>query len=90
ETAKALLPILAPLAKTHLCLVVTVKDPKTGALALSDDIFESTAAQLLEEERETAAYYIRQAGVRTLDAEPQDLAVALVNYYLDVKATAQL
>lgn len=90
EAAKALLPALAPLAKTHLCLVVTVKDPRTGALARSEDLFEATAAQLLEEERETVAYYLRQAGVRTLDAEPQDLAVALVNYYLDVKATAQL
>lgn len=90
ETAKALLPVLAPLAKTHLCLVVTVRDPQTGALARSADLFEATAAQLLAEEREAAAYYMRQAGVHTLDAEPQDLAVALVNYYLDVKATAQL
>lgn len=90
EAAQALLPVLAPLAKTHLCLVVTVKDPHTTALARSPDPFVATAAALLEEEREAAAHYLRQAGVRTLDAEPQDLAVALVNCYLDVKATAQL
>jgi uncharacterized protein (DUF58 family) len=53
-------------------------------------MYEKTAAVLYQEERVMAQLLLNQAGVRTLDAEPKELGSALVNYYLDVKATARL
>ncbi|RMG25910.1 MAG: DUF58 domain-containing protein [Armatimonadetes bacterium] len=90
EVAKQLLSILGPLARHHVCLVVTVADPNTRRLMESSDPFLSTAARLVEEDRERASWYLRQSGVRTLDAEPEALAAALVNCYLDIKAAAVL
>jgi len=88
ETAKQLLSILAPLARHHVCLVVTVSDPNARRLAASSDPFVSAAARLVQEDRERASRYLRQSGVRTLDSEPENLAAALVNCYLDIKAAA--
>jgi uncharacterized protein (DUF58 family) len=88
DTAKQLLSILAPLARHHVCLVVTVADPNARRLAASSDPFVSAAARLVQEDRERASRYLRQSGVRTLDSEPENLAAALVNCYLDIKAAA--
>jgi uncharacterized protein (DUF58 family) len=88
ETAKQLLSILAPLARHHVCLVVTVADPNARRLAASSDPFVGAAARLVQEDRERASRYLRQSGVRTLDSEPENLAAALVNCYLDIKAAA--
>ncbi|MFN8140247.1 MAG: DUF58 domain-containing protein [Fimbriimonadales bacterium] len=93
--AKEMLTVLGPLAKRHLCLVVTVSDPQVRTAysrtdTSKDSIFERAAAVLYQEERLTALHLLNRAGVRTLDAEPEELGSALVNYYLTVKATAQL
>ncbi len=95
EAAKQILHVLGPLAKRHICLVVTVSDPEVrtaSAMTITGErqMYEKTAAILYQEERVMAQLLLNQVGVRTLDAEPKELGSALVNYYLDVKATARL
>jgi uncharacterized protein (DUF58 family) len=94
RAAKSLLTVLGPLARRHICLVVTVSDPHLRKQLASGNtglgMYESTAARLFDEERQQAQRLLRAQGVRTLDSEPDTLAVDLVNYYLDIKATAQL
>ncbi|MCH8274323.1 MAG: DUF58 domain-containing protein [Armatimonadetes bacterium] len=95
DAARGMLAVLGPLARRHLCLVVTVSDPHLRS-QLAADIetpsgpFLRTAAALYQREREAAHRLLNQQGVRTLDAEPEELGAALVNYYLRIKATAQL
>lgn len=95
ESARELITVLGPLSKRHICLVVTVADPEVRKTALarvqdSNTMFTKSAALIYQEEREIARLLLNQAGVRTLDAEPTELGAALVGYYLDIKATAQL
>ncbi len=90
DSAKELLKVLGPLAKRHICLVVTVADPNLKKQIASESPYLRTAALLFNEEREEAHRLLNQQGVRTLDSEPQDLAADLVNYYLDIKASASL
>ncbi|KAA0224982.1 DUF58 domain-containing protein [Fimbriimonadia bacterium ATM] len=95
DTAKDLLATLSPLARRHLCLVVTVADPKHRSMlnpageTLYDE-FIRASARLYQEERDEAKRLLNAGGVKTLDSEPQDLAADLVNFYMDVKATAAL
>ena len=90
DSAKDLLTVLGPLARRHICLVVTVADPNLKKQIVSEGPFVRTAGLLFNEDREKAHRLFNQQGVRTLDAEPQELAAALVNYYLDIKASASL
>jgi uncharacterized protein (DUF58 family) len=95
EAATELIKVLGPLAKRHICLVVTVSDPKLKA-QLSADLasrmgpFLRTSAGLFNEERKQAQWLLNEQGIRTLDSEPETVAADLVNYYLDIKATMQL
>lgn len=95
EEAKELLTVLGPLAKRHICLVVSVADPELHAQRKADldwpiGPYLRTSANLFHEEREKAQRLLNAVGVRTLDSEPETLATDLVNYYLDIKATQQL
>ncbi|MCW5946245.1 MAG: DUF58 domain-containing protein [Fimbriimonadales bacterium] len=95
DAAKRLLTVLGPLARRHICLVVSVADPALHAqrhAALDEPLgpYLRTSANLYHEEREGAQRLLNAAGVRTLDSEPETLATDLVNYYLDIKATQQL
>jgi uncharacterized protein (DUF58 family) len=95
DEARKLLTVLGPLARRHICLVVSVADPGLQSQRqadLSDPIgpYLRTSANLFHEEREKAQRLLNAAGVRTLDSEPDTLGTNLVNYYLDVKATQQL
>ncbi len=95
DEARKLLSVLGPLARRHICLVVSVADPGLQSQRqadLDDPVgpYLRTSANLFHEEREKAQRLLNAAGVRTLDSEPDTLGTNLVNYYLDVKATQQL
>ncbi|CAN5418181.1 DUF58 domain-containing protein [soil metagenome] len=90
DAARALATALSPTARRHLTLVVRVTDPRIKEMAekplmASGDLYERAAGTLLIEDRRAAGGILRAAGIRSLEAEPQDLASALVNYYLEVK-----
>lgn len=93
--AKELVGVLGPLARRHVCLVVSVSDPELKAQLRADPRapggqFLRASAALYDEGRKAAQLLLQHQGIRTLDSEPEDLALDLVNYYMEIKATQQL
>ncbi|HTO69004.1 MAG TPA: DUF58 domain-containing protein [Myxococcota bacterium] len=83
------------LGRRHLVLVASMKE-RALAQALAapvrdlDSALTTAATHQYLEARRRAHERLRQAGVLALDAEPQQLAIALVNGYLDVKRSGVL
>ncbi len=95
DSAQELLQVVSPLARTHLCLVVSVADPRLKAqrkvpLNSEGGIYLRTSALLYQQQREQAHALLEQRGINVLDAEPEELGAKLVNHYLRIKATALL
>lgn len=93
--AQWLMQALGPLAKRHLVLMARVKDGKIDeALTLPSDTVENmymrTAAVLLDADRKAAGQVLTSAGIHNLEAEPQELAAALVSFYFAVKERSLL
>lgn len=90
DQARELAQALAPIRRRHLVYVVRVSDPRLaelGKLAIGDDrTFYYRAASLwYKQDRKQASSTLAGAGIQSLEAEPQDLAGALVNAYMLVK-----
>lgn len=88
-------PAIASLKSRHLVLVTSLREASLGQL-LDPPVTDLAGAQrfaatthLLEQRRE-AHERLRGQGVFALDVEPQQLPVALVNQYLDIKSAGLL
>jgi uncharacterized protein (DUF58 family) len=95
EDDETLLPALALLRKRHLVVLASLREAILGrALAARVDSFDravthAAAAGYLAE-RERAFGRIGAAGGLCLDVEPEQLAISLVNRYLELKRRGQL
>jgi uncharacterized protein (DUF58 family) len=93
---QALLPALAILVRTHLVVVASVRDPIVTGWAHPDDVdwaseaYRQSAAISALDQRERAAALLRATGAIVVDAEPGQLAVRLVDTYLELKASGRL
>lgn len=90
DQAADLVQSLGPIHRRHLLMVVRVVDPKIRELrhapVIDDrDLYFRTAALWYGQDRRKAEAVLRTAGFHTIEAEPQDLASALVGAYLRVK-----
>ncbi|MBI1297158.1 DUF58 domain-containing protein [bacterium] len=79
------------LRRTHLPLLVTMRDPTVEALArrpVEDTIalYRRTVAETLLAERELVLEQLRNGGVLTLDVPADELSLSLINRYLEIKA----
>ncbi len=79
------------LRRTHLPLLVTMRDPTVEALArqpVEDTIslYRRTVAETLLSERELVLERLRNGGVLTLDVPADQLSLSLINRYLEIKA----
>lgn len=89
-------PALAILVRRHLVVVAGVRDPVIAGWAAggkhmwASDAFRQAAAVSAIESRDLAAARLRSAGAIVLDAEPGQLAVQLVDTYLELKASGRL
>jgi uncharacterized protein (DUF58 family) len=95
EDHEDLLAATRLLGRRHLVLVASMKERALSeALAAPvrdlDSALTNAATHQYLEARRRAHERLRKAGVLALDAEPQQLAVALVNGYLDVKRSGML
>jgi uncharacterized protein (DUF58 family) len=95
EDHEDLLAATRLLGRRHLVLVASMKERALAeALALPvrdlDSALTHAATQQYLLARRGAHERLRKAGALALDAEPQQLAVALVNGYLDVKRSGVL
>ncbi len=87
----ALVAQMARLRHIHLPLLVTVGDPSVQRLARqpvvdSRSLYERTAAEQTLADRSLAVERLRVQGVSTLDVPADELSVAVINRYLELKA----
>ena len=95
RTAASFIAYIGRAARRHLLVVVAIQNEAllaaahpgtTGSLAL----FRSAAAEELIREREEALARMRRGGVTVLDVAPGQMAAAVVNRYLEIKARGLL
>jgi len=95
DRAKDVSSSLGPLSRRHLILLARVEDPKLREvldLGITDpeSMYMKSAARMVKTDANAAQSVLQTAGIHTLEAEPQDLAAALVSYYFAVKEQALL
>ncbi len=93
--ANTLVRQLAPLSPRHLVLLVAISDPTIVQLASqiprdSASVYERAVAEQLVDERTLILETLRQRGVLTLDVPANQLTVAVVNKYLELKARGRI
>jgi len=95
DGASAFAAGLGPVSRRHLAVVARVADPKLltsydQTITDSVALFERTAADFLIADRRKASSVLTAAGLHSLEADPDQLAAALVNFYFVVKDKALL
>lgn len=91
---EGLLPVLPRLTKRHTVLVASVADPHIEEMAkargTTNAVYEAAAAAQSQSERHRTAEKLTRHGVTVVDATPDDLAPALADAYLSLKAAGRL
>ncbi|MFD7179723.1 DUF58 domain-containing protein [Streptomyces sp. NPDC059904] len=91
---EGLLPVLSRLTKRHTVLVASVADPTIAEMAGSrgntEAVYDAAAAAQAQAERHRTAELLTRRGVTVVDATPNDLAPALADAYLTLKAAGRL
>ncbi len=93
DQAADLAAALGPIRRRHLLYIVRVADPRLKELLAlpvegSSALYRRAAATWYAADRRQADSRLRASNLQSLEAEPQDLAAALVNAYLTVKRKA--
>jgi uncharacterized protein (DUF58 family) len=91
---QGLLPILQMLTARHLVLLASVADPRIAEMAQArgdaEAVYDAAAAARTLHERQHVAAVLRRRGVTVVDAIPDELAPALSDAYLALKAAGRL
>lgn len=91
---EGLMPVLAQLSSRHLLLVAGVSDPRVTAMAAAketaEEVYDAAAAEHAGGERRRITTRLRRHGVEVVDAPPEDIAPALADAYLALKAAGRL
>jgi uncharacterized protein (DUF58 family) len=91
---EGLLPVLAQLSTKHHLLLAAVSDPRVDQMAAGRSdaaaVYDAAAAERSRNDRGTIAARLRRSGVEVVDAAPAELAPALADQYLAMKATGRL
>ncbi|MFC8969543.1 DUF58 domain-containing protein [Streptomyces sp. NPDC057094] len=91
---EGLLPVLSGLTQRHTILVASVADPYIARMSKArgdaEAVYEAAAAAQAQTERQRTAERLRRRGVTVVDAIPDDLAPALADAYLALKAAGRL
>ncbi|MFD3947693.1 DUF58 domain-containing protein [Streptomyces sp. NPDC058579] len=91
---EGLLPVLPQLTQRHTVLLASVADPRTDEMTTHrgtiDGVYEAAAATQAQAQRHRTADQLRRHGVTVVDATPENLAPALADAYLALKAAGRL
>ncbi|GIV07617.1 MAG: hypothetical protein KatS3mg017_0819 [Fimbriimonadales bacterium] len=95
DASRILLHAVSTLRKQHLCVAITVADPRLHALSQQiphapDDLYRRAVAIQTLNDRLAAMRTLERMGIHCIDAEPDTLVANLVNYYLQVKSRGGL
>lgn len=92
--SEGLLPVLPQLSTKHHVVVAAVTDPRVDQLAAGRSdaaaVYDAAAAERARNERRAIAARLRRGGVGVIDAGPEEIAPALADCYLTMKAKGQL
>ncbi|OLT28204.1 hypothetical protein BJF83_01740 [Nocardiopsis sp. CNR-923] len=91
---EGLLPKLPALTSRHMVMVAAVADPAVGAMAAerasADALYRAAAAERTLSERRRVTAELRRMGVEVVDADPEHIAPALADAYINLKAQGRL
>jgi uncharacterized protein (DUF58 family) len=95
DSSRRLIETVPMLASKHLVVCVAFGDHELTALigskpAMSDDVYRQAVAISMLEDRRLAIAELSRRGVLVVDASPSDLAVAVVNKYLELKRAGRV
>jgi uncharacterized protein (DUF58 family) len=95
EQASTMVAPLHRLARRHVPLCLSVKDTALQKLLRTpppgpEEAFQHAVASELLTDREVLKAKVSQGGVQMLDVQPDELSLAAVNRYLDIKARGVL
>jgi uncharacterized protein (DUF58 family) len=95
DASRMALHAVGALRRQHLCVVITVADPRLHRwsqqpLDAPSDLYRRAVALQTLNDRMAAIRALERMGVHCIDAEPDTLVAALVNHYLQVKARGGL
>ena len=91
---EGLMTVLPQLSAKHQVLLAAVADPRVDQLAAgradAAQVYDAAAAERARNDRRAIASRLRRHGVDVVDAAPDELAPALADHYLAMKATGRL
>lgn len=91
---EGLLPLLPQLTARHLVMIAAVSDPRIGEMAAGRGdlaaVYDAAAAERARAERRRLTAELRGHGVEVVDAPPAEIAPALADAYLALKAAGRL
>ena len=91
---EGLMSVLPQLSAKHQVLLAAVADPRVDRLAAgradAAAVYDAAAAERARNDRRTIASRLRHHGVDVVDAPPDELAPALADHYLAMKASGRL
>ncbi|MEU8206707.1 DUF58 domain-containing protein [Streptosporangium sp. NPDC049046] len=91
---EGLLPVLPRLSSRHLVLLAAVSDPQVAEMAAgrgtSELVYGAAAAEHLRAGRRRITTLLRRQGVEVVDTAPDQIAPALADAYLALKAAGRL
>jgi uncharacterized protein (DUF58 family) len=91
---ESLLPTLAALTRHHRVIVASVADPALSSMAAdvssTSRVYDAAAAERTLALRQRTAEVLKTLGVHVIDAEPEQLPVALTDHYLLLKSRGLL
>ncbi|MDQ0943026.1 DUF58 domain-containing protein [Streptomyces sp. V1I1] len=91
---EGLLPVLPLLTQRHTVLVASVADPHIQRMSTArgtiEDVYDAAAGTQAQAQRRRTAEQLQRHGVTVVDATPDNLAPALADAYLALKAAGRL
>lgn len=91
---EGLIPLLPRLTAKHLVVVAAVADPRVSEMAAARGdaiaVYGAAAAERARADRRRVTAELRKYGVEVVDAPPDDIAPALADAYLSLKAAGRL
>ncbi|MCX4823515.1 DUF58 domain-containing protein [Streptomyces sp. NBC_01142] len=91
---EGLLPVLPQLTQRHTVLVASVADPHVEQMSRTrgsiEAVYDAAAATQAKAQRRRTAEHLHRHGVTVVDATPDNLAPALADAYLALKAAGRL
>ena len=91
---EGLLPVLPQLSSKHHVMIAAVADPRVDQMAAGRSdaaaVYDAAAAERSRNDRHAIASRLRRNAVEVVDAAPAELAPALADHYLAMKATGRL